>query len=148
MLHRSTFYSAALLLALVATVSGTPLRYMADDTVSSNNSTVPETKLSYNFTVGGYYEQYLVQWSAEIHAGDNPDYINVSLLFNGVIQNEQNWHPDPNGGFGGWAVATGFVVVDPVVGTNTFDITYASSMNGEEVSIRRARLLIEPCNLA
>ncbi len=148
-LHRSAFYATMLLLALVAVVvSGTPLRYVASEEESSNNSTSLVTKLSYNFTAENTDDQYLVQWTAEIHAGDNPDYIDVLLTFNGAIQNEQNWHPDPNGGAGGWSVATGFVVVTPVVGDNIFTIQYASSIAGEPVSMRRTRLLIEPCNLA
>ena len=137
----------ALLVAFAGLSFATPTRYVSDNGVTTNNSTTMITKLEYTFETFNTYEDYLIQWTSEIHAGDTPDYIRVCLMFDGTPENDQNWHPDPNGGAGGWAVATGFVLLTPGAGNHTFQINFSSSIEGEEVSIRRARLLIEPCNV-
>ncbi len=136
-----------ILALLVFVCHAAPIMYSADETTSSTTSTTMQEKLKHTFTAGTG-KNYLIQWTAEIHAEPAADAIKVHLVFDDTTTyDEQEWHPNPDIA-SGWAVATGFVKVDnPGAGSHDFDIDYASSTAGQSVSIRRARIWIQEVNV-
>ena len=121
--------------------------YMADEMESNTTSTTMQLKLNFTFPTVSDDADFIISWTAEIHANSSASYINVCLMCDGMALNEQDWHPNPDGGTEeGWAVASGWKYADLNAGPHEFTIWFKSSTAGEMVKIRRARILAQPSN--
>jgi len=161
--HAALFLLLLLLIGGLGCVNGKIAQYMEDNTVSVSNTTVMQSKLDLEF-ISNEADSFFIQWTAEVHAGHEDAVVSndtttttapsavfhadvtVCLIFNNVIQNEQRWHPDTNGNDGGWSVVTGFFLAPTIVGVNGVNITFSSTIDGEGVSRRRARIMMIPTN--
>jgi hypothetical protein len=121
--------------------------YLENDAEQTSTTTAMVDAANFTIPVSDG-DIYKLEWTAEIHASPGAAYIRVCLVCDGMIVNEQDWHPNPDGPIAeGFAVASGWkVVVTSGLSQGKFSIKFGSSDENETVKIRRVRIFALPIN--
>lgn len=123
-------------------------KYKEDDAASYTTSTTLQMKLNFTFTTNNNKEDYIIQWTAEYYASNLAESVVVALICDGIEFNKIDTHPNPDGPDElGWEVGSGWKYVDLNAGSHTFTIEYASTTAGQQVGIRRVRVMATPANV-
>lgn len=113
--------------------------YSSVDAGQSRTSTSFLTRVSLTFPAKA--EKWLIAYSSEVRSSDGATRVNIRLRENGTVIAQNDYNPDAGtllgyGPFTGTVLRTGLADADV-----TYDIQYATSLDGKQVNIRRARII-------
>lgn len=132
------------LFGFYAGVDGDPESYQIQNDAVTTTTTTMTNVMTFNFTaVAGI--QYWVIWSSEMHASPSAAFVKACLTLDGVVtENEQVVHPIPDISIEeGWIAAMGQdILKDLTPGQHTIRLGFSSGTEGEEVGIRRVRIVL------